>query len=83
MSAAFDTLSAARELEAAGMERKAAEAVAGAIRAGQGELAAEADVQAGIGRLDTRISALQWIVGINIAISLTTLAAVLAMAFGS
>lgn len=81
MIAAFDTLAAVRDLEAAGMERKAAEAVAGAIRAGQGELATKTDLDAGIGRLDTRISALQWIIGMNVAISLATLAAVLAIAF--
>ena len=32
MTAAFDTLSAARELEAAGFERRQAEAIAGAVR---------------------------------------------------
>lgn len=46
MSAAFDTLAAARDLEAAGMDRAHAEAVAGAIRAGQGELATKADLNA-------------------------------------
>ena len=40
----FDTLSAARELAEAGMERRQAEAVAAAIRAGQGELATKADL---------------------------------------
>ena len=46
MSAAFDTLAAARDLEAAGMDRAHAEAVAGAIRAGQGGLATKADLDA-------------------------------------
>ena len=70
MATAFDTLAAARELEAAGMERSQAEAVAGAIRAGQGDLATRDDIRN-----------LRWIVGIHFAISLATLAAVLAMAF--
>ena len=81
MTRAFDTLAAARDMEAAGLDRPAAEAVAGAIRAGQGELATAADLAAMGGRLETRIGALQWVVGVNLAISLATLAAVLAIAF--
>ena len=79
MSAAFDTLAAARDLEAAGMDRPQAEAVAAAIRTGQGELATRADLDGVAGRIGT----LQWVVGIHLAISLATLAAVLAMAFRS
>ena len=45
---AFDTLTAARDLEAAGVERKQAEAIAGAVRqavsADRGELATKADL---------------------------------------
>lgn len=81
MTAAFDTLAAARELESAGMDRKQAEAVAGAIRAGQGNLATTADLSAMEGRIETRTTALQWVIGVNLAISLATLAAVLAIAF--
>ncbi len=44
MSTTFDTLKAARNLEAAGMDRAQAEAIAEAIRAGQGELATKADL---------------------------------------
>ena len=40
----FDTLAAARDLESAGTDRPQAEAAAAAIRAGQGELAAKADL---------------------------------------
>ena len=79
MSAPFDTLAAARELEAAGMELRQAEAVAAAIRTGQGELATRADLNGLAGRIGT----LQWVVGIHLAISLATLAAVLAMALPS
>lgn len=77
MSAAFDTLAAARDMENAGLDRPAAEAVAEAIRAGQGELATKADLAA----VRSDIIGLRWVVGINVAISLATLAAVLAIAF--
>ncbi|MCY4502471.1 MAG: hypothetical protein OXE57_13025 [Alphaproteobacteria bacterium] len=81
MTAAFDTLAAAQHMEDAGMDRKHAEAIATAIRSGQGELATKAGLDAATGRLDTRINALQWIFGTNLAISLATLATVLATAF--
>ena len=88
MSTAFDTLAAARDMEAAGMERAQAEAVAGAIRAGQGELATRTDLRTEVSRLDARmdglagrINSLQWVVGIDLAIGLATLAAVPAVAF--
>ena len=88
MATTFDTLAAARDMETAGLKREAAEAVATAIRAGQGDLVTRTDLKAEVSRLDghldglqSRVSGLQWIVGINIAISLATLAAVLAMAF--
>lgn len=88
MTAAFDTLTAARDMEAAGMDRKAAEAVAGAIRAGQGDLATKGDVdtvrnatRADLAAVRSDIAGLRWVAGINIAISLATLAAVLAIAF--
>ena len=58
-------------------DRPAAEAVAEAIRAGQGELATKADLAA----VRSDIIGLRWVVGINVVISLATLAAVLAMAF--
>ena len=48
----FDTLTAARELEAAGLERNQAEAIAGAIRSGQGDLATHAD----IARVETQLT---------------------------
>ena len=44
MSGTFDTLTAARELEAAGMDRRQAEALAQTIRAGQGNLVTTADL---------------------------------------
>ena len=84
MTAAFDALGAARDLGTAGMVRVQAEAVANAIRAGQGDLATKADlavVRADIAGTKSDIATLRWIVGVHFAISLATLAAVLAMAF--
>ena len=71
-AAGFDTLAAARDLEAAGMERAQAEAVAGATRAGQGELATKADLAS----VRSDLAAVKWIVGIQGAISLAAFAAV-------
>ena len=70
----FDTLTAARDLEAAGFDRSQAEALAKAIRDGQGELATKAD----IARLDSRLSTLQWVVGIQSAVTPATFAIVAA-----
>ncbi len=55
MTATFDTLAAARDMEDAGLKREAAEAVASAIRAGQGELATRADLAALEARLEAKI----------------------------
>ena len=77
----FDTLSAARDLEAAGAGRALAEAIAKTVRDGQGELATKADVIALDSRISTlhdRIGALQWVVGIQSAITLATFAIVAA-----
>ncbi len=77
MAASFDTLSAAQHMEDAGMDRKHAEAVAASIHSGQGELATKADITA----IRSDITGIRWIIGVNLAISLATLAAVLAIAF--
>ena len=58
MAAAFDTLSAAKELQSAGFEQIQAEAVARAIRAGQGNLATKDDIgalRAEIGAVGTEL----------------------------
>ena len=72
--ATFDTLSAARDLEAAGFNRAQAEALAAAIRNSQGELATKTD----IGILKSDIDMLKWAVGINVAIAVATFAVVAA-----
>lgn len=69
-SSTFDTLAATRALEAAGIERKQAEVHAEQLRA-----AAGADIDQLATKTD--ITWLRWIVGINLAISLATLATVL------
>lgn len=56
MAQAFDTLATARDLEASGMKRETAEAVAEAIRAAQGDVATKADLAA----LEARIQAMLW-----------------------
>ena len=122
-SATFDTLTAAHTLEAAGIERGHAEAIAHAIRNGQGDLATKADITAvkaditvmkgeiaavkaditvmkgeiaavkadvtvmkgeiaaargDIAAVASRVNSLQWVVGIQSAITLTTFAIVAA-----
>ena len=60
MTAAFDTLRAARDLEAAGFERRQAEAIATAINHGDEHTATKADVkalEADIKALEVRVDA--------------------------
>ena len=72
----FDTLSAAREFESTGLDRRQAEAIAKTVRDGQGDLATKADMAA----LKSDVSALKWIAGIQGAIGLATFAAFLFLA---
>ena len=64
-AAAFDTLSAARKLEAAGVERRQAEAHAEALReavsADRDTLATKADLDAKLAALETRMYRALWI----------------------
>ena len=73
----FDTLAAARDLEAAGVERRQAEAIAGTVRqainADRDALATQADLAGLESRIDARLEALEgriyralWIQGIGI-----------------
>ena len=55
MAQTFDTLDAARKMEAAGMDTRQAEAVATAIRAGQGELVSKVDLEATVAQLERRL----------------------------
>ena len=83
MSAAtFDTLSAARDLEAAGIERKQAEAIAEGMRraagADRGELATKADLAdlrvATRADLETLRSELRWMLAFQAALILAVAA---------
>ena len=65
---------AARDLEAAGFDRAQAETLAAVIRNGQGDLA----TKTGIAQLDGRLNMLQWVVGIQSAVTLATFAIVAA-----
>ena len=69
----FDTFSAARALESAGVERSQAEAIAGAISA---QAMTRADLEPLATKAELRI--LQWVVGIQSAITLATFAIVAA-----
>ena len=51
----FGTLAAARELEAAGIERRQAEAIAGAIRNGEGDLVTKDHLDARLAELEARL----------------------------
>ena len=61
-AAAFDTLKATHDLEAAGVERPQAETIAAAIRDSQGELATKADLMAGLNGL--KVDMLKLAIGI-------------------
>ena len=83
MAAAFDTLSAAKELQAAGFEQAQAEAVAQIVRAGQGDLATKHDLagvhtQMGamgkeIGALRAELGAIKWVLGLVAALNVAIL----------
>ena len=58
----FDTLGAARELEAAGIERRQAEAIARAIRNGEGDLVTKDHLDARLAELESRL--VKWAVAL-------------------
>ena len=91
MSETFDTLAAARQLQAAGMERPHAEAVADVVRAGLSGLATEDGMDAlrretrtGMGTSMASMDALlreliihRWVLILILAMNMTTLALML------
>ena len=84
MSETFDTLAAARQLQAAGMERPHAEAVADVVRDSRDGLATKADIailSERIKGLSTRIGTLQWVAGLNVAMTMAILVVMLVQAF--
>ena len=81
----FDTLTAAQDLEAAGIERKHAEAIAKVVNHGDERAATKADLDtfaitlsSEIRAVSSRISTLQWVIGIQSAFTLATFAIVAA-----
>ncbi|MDD9983233.1 MAG: hypothetical protein OXU81_18060 [Gammaproteobacteria bacterium] len=64
----FDTLAAMRRLEQAGIDAVQAEAIIDTMRESAGEIATKSDIE----RLDSRLNTLQWVVGIQSAITLAT-----------
>ena len=58
-AADFDTLAATRDLEAAGIERRHAEAVIGVVRASRAELATKADLDTGLAGVRADVRALR------------------------
>ena len=83
MAAAFDTLSAAKELQAAGFDQAQAEAVARTVRAGQGDLATKDDVSAlrtemgalgkDVSALPAELGAIKWALGLVAALNVAIL----------
>lgn len=74
-ASAFDTLTAARDLEAAGLDKRQAEAIVGAIRSGQGDLATKADitsVKADIASIRSELAIIRWVLGVQAAVALAT-----------
>ena len=74
-ASAFDTLTAARDLEAAGLDKRQAEAIVGAIRSGQGDLATTADitsVKADIASIRSELAIIRWVLGVQAAVALAT-----------
>lgn len=75
----IDTLRFANELEAAGVDRRQAEAHARALQtAVEGETVSRGHFDAELARIDGRLRLMQWMIGSNTALVLITLAAVLA-----
>jgi hypothetical protein len=69
-----DTLEYTKKLEAAGLDRKLAEAHAEALRSAvASELATKADLLAETQRLDSKLQLLTWMVGFNLAATMAVL----------
>jgi len=80
-ASSFDTPTAAHDLESADLDKRQAEAIVGAIRSGQGDLATKSDVGAvksGIDSVRSELAVIRWVLGVQAAITLATLAIVAA-----
>jgi len=79
----FDTLTAARELEATGLDRRQAEAIAKTVRNWQGEPATKADLDSTAAALRADLVTLEvrlvkWAIGLALGVAGLTAAVVLA-----
>ncbi|MCZ0945653.1 MAG: DUF1640 domain-containing protein [Gammaproteobacteria bacterium] len=61
MAEAIDTLQIAEDLEASGLDREQAKAIAHAVRQGRGELVTKPDLEAGLAGLKADL--LKWMFG--------------------
>lgn len=61
MAEAIDTLQIAEDLEASGLDREQAKAIAHAVRQGRGELVTKSDLEAGLAGLKADL--LKWMFG--------------------
>ena len=74
----FDTLKAVHELEAAGMDRKQAEAVVDVVVSAKGGVATRDGLRDDLRALHRSMATLKWMAGLNLAlISIVTFAAML------
>lgn len=76
MNAAFDTLDAARRLEAAGMGRDEAEAIAAIVRGAQGQLVTIGDLSGHLSALEARLYRALWIQAAGIIATIAALAGI-------
>lgn len=76
MTVAFDTLYAARRLEAAGLDRDHAEAVVDEIRQGQGALVTTPDLSVLLSALETRLYRALWLQAAGITVAIAALAGI-------
>ena len=74
----FNPLTAARDLEDAGFERRQAEAIATVVAHGDERAATKADLDAAIGAVRSELAIMRWDVGIQSAVTLATFAIVAA-----
>ena len=82
-SRAFDTLAAAKQLEASGVDRKTAEAIVDVMATGHDGLALKSDlhpIRSDIISLRSDITSLRWFNGFHMLITLATFGAVLHLA---
>lgn len=79
----FDTLAVMLELEAAGVERKQAEAQAEALRASRAGLATKADLEAGLAKIRADLYRALWIQSSVIVVALAAAAAIVVALAGT